>query len=975
MASLSSLSVVSESKYDIFVSFRGVDTRRGFLSHLIKALNQKQIEIYVDYKLREGTQISHSLLTAIEESEISLIIFSQDYASSKWCLDELVKIMKCRKEKGQTAIPIFYDVDPSCVRHQRGSYVDALSGHRKTSSAAQLLMWKEALNEAANLSDAALIDEIVKRVLQRLNEKCQGDLQGLVGMVCHEFEGLCFLDNVREKVQKYGINHLKKELVSKLLDIKDVEKDVVSFIMPIGITDFAKRRLRRRKVLLVLDDVSDSKQLEDLCGGHDWFGLTSRIMVTTRDKHVLNRADHIHEVKALNQDESLELFKLNAMKQNYMDTEQVEQSMRVLNYAKGIPLALKVMGSFLCGKSKQDDDLLREMGREVVREESPNDPGKRSRLWDSTDIYKVLKYDTGTETIESITLDMSKIDMLSLHPQIFARMYKLKFLNVHSWDGEHRLCAPHGIESLSDELRFFQWEDYPSKSLPLSFCAENLVEIIMPSSQLEKLWEGVQNLVNLKLVDLNYSSHLVELPDFSKAPNLEEVNVSNCKSLQQVPQSVLSSQKLGYLFLNDCNELRSFQHNIHHQSLKTLSFHSCIGLREFSLTQLNHGTDKLVLSAPLERLKLDYCSNLSLLPDNISMLSSLKDLSMCHSSVRSLPESIKHLSRLKYLNLSNCEKLQSIPELPLSILVLIAVNCTSLHTVFMAEPIKEENFGYKTFAFTNCVKLEKATIQAIMANAYVRIQQAANAWLPTAQRNEYYYANFDNNYELRVHVCLPGSQVPGWFSYRTTETCMTVELVLLASSISMFRGFIFCAVLPPREEKGLGSESLKCSYFIETSDGPSVRDQSSWVIYDRAVDKESDNVYMWYDRQCCIDMMRRTKQDKVSDEDNVHKYKVLFDFHYSLNSTGIKECGVHPIYVSDTKSKRRPEITQVDENQGDLELEEPLSSTNRNFKMEYFSSRELSATQLSSKDDQEQNGKITPFQFMYRRRVKKKIKE
>ncbi|RYR42535.1 hypothetical protein Ahy_A08g039004 isoform A [Arachis hypogaea] len=581
----------------------------------------------------------------------------------------------------------------------------------------------------------------------------------------------------------------------------------------------------------------------------------------------------------------------------------------------------------------------------------------------------------GTETIESITLDMSKIDMLSLHPQIFARMYKLKFLNVHSWDGEHRLCAPHGIESLSDELRFFQWEDYPSKSLPLSFCAENLVEIIMPSSQLEKLWEGVQNLVNLKLVDLNYSSHLVELPDFSKAPNLEEVNVSNCKSLQQVPQSVLSSQKLGYLFLNDCNELRSFQHNIHHQSLKTLSFHSCIGLREFSLTQLNHGTDKLVLSAPLERLKLDYCSNLSLLPDNISMLSSLKDLSMCHSSVRSLPESIKHLSRLKYLNLSNCEKLQSIPELPLSILVLIAVNCTSLHTVFMAEPIKEENFGYKTFAFTNCVKLEKATIQAIMANAYVRIQQAANAWLPTAQRNEYYYANFDNNYELRVHVCLPGSQVPGWFSYRTTETCMTVELVLLASSISMFRGFIFCAVLPPREEKGLGSESLKCSYFIETSDGPSVRDQSSWVIYDRAVDKESDNVYMWYDRQCCIDMMRRTKQDKVSDEDNVHKYKVLFDFHYSLNSTGIKECGVHPIYVSDTKSKRRPEITQVDENQGDLELEEPLSSTNRNFKMEYFSSRELSATQLSSKDDQEQNGKITPFQFMYRRRVKKKIKE
>ena len=98
----------------------------------------------------------------------------------------------------------------------------------------------------------------------------------------------------------------------------------------------------------------------------------------------------------------------------------------------------------------------------------------------------------GTEAIESITLDMSEIDGLSLHPQTFARMYKLKFLDIHSWDGEHRLCAPEGIESLSDELRILRWEDYPSKSLPLSFCAEKVVEIRMPFSRLGKLWEGVQ---------------------------------------------------------------------------------------------------------------------------------------------------------------------------------------------------------------------------------------------------------------------------------------------------------------------------------------------------------------------------------------------------------------------------------------------------------------------------------------------------
>ena len=100
----------------------------------------------------------------------------------------------------------------------------------------------------------------------------------------------------------------------------------------------------------------------------------------------------------------------------------------------------------------------------------------------------------GTEAIESITLDISKMDLLSLHPQAFARMYKLKFLKIHSRSSndKERLCAPQGIESLPDGLRILHWEDYPLKSLPLSFCAESLVEIVMSESRLEKLWEGVQ---------------------------------------------------------------------------------------------------------------------------------------------------------------------------------------------------------------------------------------------------------------------------------------------------------------------------------------------------------------------------------------------------------------------------------------------------------------------------------------------------
>jgi len=73
-----------------------------------------------DKRLENGDSIPEELLKAIEESQVALVIFSKNYATSRWCLNELVKIMECKEEEnGQTVIPIFYDVDPSHVRYQR----------------------------------------------------------------------------------------------------------------------------------------------------------------------------------------------------------------------------------------------------------------------------------------------------------------------------------------------------------------------------------------------------------------------------------------------------------------------------------------------------------------------------------------------------------------------------------------------------------------------------------------------------------------------------------------------------------------------------------------------------------------------------------------------------------------------------------------------------------------------------------------
>lgn len=150
MASTSSSSIQNSFKYDVFLSFRGEDTRKNFVDHLYLALTQKGIETYKDdEKIKQGKMISDELIEAIEDSKFYIIIFSKNYASSSWCLEELVKIMECQKGFGHTAYPVFYDVEPTEVRKQTGSVGDAFAKHKEHEAAGK---WREALKEASDLA-------------------------------------------------------------------------------------------------------------------------------------------------------------------------------------------------------------------------------------------------------------------------------------------------------------------------------------------------------------------------------------------------------------------------------------------------------------------------------------------------------------------------------------------------------------------------------------------------------------------------------------------------------------------------------------------------------------------------------------------------------------------------------------------------------------------------------------------------------
>ena len=158
-----------------------------------------------------------------------------------------------------------------------------------------------------------------------------------------QFEGYCFLENVKEKLRNQELIDLQRHLFSQLLN----ENSLCT------VNQFVMNMLRCTKVLVVLDNVDDADQLELLAGDRNWFCYGSRIIITTRDKQMLSNIEphEIYKVEELNHNESLQLFHSKAFRGKPPKRDFIELSKRIVTYAKGIPLALKVLGCHLCSKS------------------------------------------------------------------------------------------------------------------------------------------------------------------------------------------------------------------------------------------------------------------------------------------------------------------------------------------------------------------------------------------------------------------------------------------------------------------------------------------------------------------------------------------------------------------------------------------------------------------------------------------------
>ncbi|KAI4332392.1 hypothetical protein L6164_017305 [Bauhinia variegata] len=359
-------------------------------------------------------------------------------------------------------------------------------------------------------------------------------------------------------------------------------------------------------------------------------------------------------------------------------------------------------------------DLIRDMGREIVRRESPNDPGQRSRLFLHEDILQVLQDNTGSNKVEGIKLTLSEPEEVQLTPKSFKKMKRLRILIIHN-----ALCSGDHLEYLSNELRWLEWSGYPFSSMPVNFSPKKLVVFDMPSSRL-KLSHPVSWFKVLKWVkymNLSYCEFITKAPDLSGCRNLEDLNLDGCSRLKEFPEIVdnmdclrkISLESTGieelpssieritgleYLKMSSCQNLTSISSCIYKlQKLRMLLLDHCTKLDKFPVfsnkkgkfMSLNEGssntesTSSLNLFPSLNLLKLSYCnlSEVNFLMDT-EHFPALLDLKLCENNITTIPACLHNFAKLSYLDVSDCKLLQEIPELPPDIEGINADGCKSL---------------------------------------------------------------------------------------------------------------------------------------------------------------------------------------------------------------------------------------------------------------------------------------------------------
>ncbi|XP_058777523.1 disease resistance protein RUN1-like [Vicia villosa] len=695
------------NSYDVFVSFRGKDTRLNFTNHLFAALQRKGIYAFKDdTKLNKGESIAPELFRAIQDSQIFIVVFSKNYASSTWCLRELQHILlHCGQHSEKRILPVFYDVDPSEVRHQKETYGEALAKHaeRFKQDSEKVQKWRTALSQVADLSgwdvrhkpQHAEIEDIVDQIINKLVSKFSSLPKDLVGIhppmweleknlvldslddvrvvgiygmggigkttlakavhnkISHQFDVCCFIDDLSKSYKQDGLISAQKETLLQIAGEEQLQT-CNSYNTPYLI----RRRLHRVRALITIDNVDQVKQLEELGVDRECLGPGSRIIITSRDKHIFEEygVDAVYPVPHLNRKNSLQLLSRRAFKLDHIVSSYDKLAQEIVYYAGGLPLAIKVLGSFLCGRNisewKSALARLRESPNKDIMDvlrlsfDGLEEPEQEIFLHIAcffhygsekyvTNVLKCcgLKADIGLKLlIEKSLIILSEESRIQMHAS-------LEDLGIKIAQEEPRKWSRVWLEEQFDYVKLEKMEEKVK-----AICNERGKDLMIKAETLSKMSHlrlliliGVDLLGNLSCLsnELRYMEWVgypcKYLPSSFQPSQLVELILS-CNNIKQLWKDKKCLPHLRKLDLSHSINLRKMPDFEDIPNLEKLSFEGCV--------KLVHMDPSIGVLRKLVFLTLEDCINLV-----------------------SIPDSIFGLSSLKYVNLSGCRKLFKNPRI------------------------------------------------------------------------------------------------------------------------------------------------------------------------------------------------------------------------------------------------------------------------------------------------------------------------